>query len=449
MDIILKILQVIIGIGEVSLGYQILFIVFLEKSFLNKRERAIIWSNIIILGLIMGVNRNLLFFSHILLLFSVFITTLCVWILRQNDLVLIVAMTATYYSLISLIDFFFAFLSIFFLHKDFIKNIFYSTSVWQLCIFMCSRTIMLICCFFLKRRKKVVDINEYTGVLLATGVAFGLVLRKYQVVLYEMVHGKRILVGRDAAVTLLSAILIIIFVGIILLRNIAIKKENQYLLLRDEMLEENHKNMTKLFENNQHVLHDMKHHLLVLGGMGKKGDLKSINEYLEIITKDIQNVDGKTWCGNQTLDLILNQKKIIAEQLGIKFFINTVRIVDLELNDSEICSLFCNLIDNAIEACEKKGSGEKWIEIRLDKQNQMFFINIANSISNKPNKRNGKFITDKFEKDLHGFGLKNVNRIVAKHDGVISFDINETTKIFQVCITFFTNISIKEKEGGV
>ena len=66
----------------------------------------------------------------------------------------------------------------------------------------------------------------------------------------------------------------------------------------------------------------------------------------------------------------LEKKK--ADQRNIKFQIETQRIDSLPFSDIEIVSIFGNLLDNAIEACEKIEIEERWIHLLIKKQRHMF-----------------------------------------------------------------------------
>ena len=63
--------------------------------------------------------------------------------------------------------------------------------------------------------------------------------------------------------------------------------------------------------------------------------------------------ETQVWTGIEILDYLLTQEKKKADQRNIKFQIETQRIDSLPFSDIEIVSIFGNLLDNAIEACEK------------------------------------------------------------------------------------------------
>ena len=83
------------------------------------------------------------------------------------------------------------------------------------------------------------------------------------------------------------------------------------------------------------------------------------------------------------------------------------------LTDIELCSLFANTLDNAIEACVKiKDREKRRITLKARSVNGHFSYEIVNAKENKVTERNGSFETDKEDKGSHGIGLWNVRQIV-------------------------------------
>ena len=62
-------------------------------------------------------------------------------------------------------------------------------------------------------------------------------------------------------------------------------------------------------------------------------------------------VTPEIYTGNRILDLILSQKRMTAQKNGIDFNVNVMPLAHLPFAEREICSLFGNLLDNAVEAC--------------------------------------------------------------------------------------------------
>lgn len=145
-------------------------------------------------------------------------------------------------------------------------------------------------------------------------------------------------------------------------------------------------------------------------------------------------LENKIWTGHKILDFILNQKKEIAEKKGIDFDICVTALMEIPLSDGNLSVLAGNLLDNAIEACNKIETGKRWILFKLIKHRDMLLIEISNSIGEQPKIKNGELLTSKEHAWMHGYGLKSVRRIVEKNEGVLSFSIEEN--VFKIQVSF-------------
>ena len=209
-------------------------------------------------------------------------------------------------------------------------------------------------------------------------------------------------------------------------------------LKRKESVSEKAENLDKI----RQVVHDVKNHFVILKEYEAAGEFEELGKYLNEITDEIWSKKSRRWTGNRILDIILNQKKMAAEEKGIEFDVEAVALKDRFLTDSETSSLFGNLLDNAIEACEKISDEEKWISVSIRRQKELLFIEVANTASQAPKEENGKFITSKEEKDIHGIGFGNVRKIVEKYGGDIVYQFHRG--IFKVNITFYKIPEITE-----
>lgn len=214
-----------------------------------------------------------------------------------------------------------------------------------------------------------------------------------------------------------------------------LKTENK-MLLELETLSENHmKDIEIMMEKNRIQTHDMKHHLLILREYGQEKQWDSLMSYLNELSDDILVSQKAMWTQVGILDTLLEQKKAKAESKGIEFRIRADRIGELPFSDMEICTLFSNLLDNAIEACEKIEDDRRWVAIQITRKSGMLYLTISNSIKDRPAEQEGKLITNKQNHQLHGYGIKSVQKIVRKYEGDFSYQIRESE--FIVTITFW------------
>ena len=79
-------------------------------------------------------------------------------------------------------------------------------------------------------------------------------------------------------------------------------------------------------------------------------------------------------------------------------------------------------------------NADKWISIKIENQKQILFIKIENAVSEAPVMKNGRPVSMKHDKMRHGYGLKSVERIVNKYEGMITYKGKD--RAFQVKLLF-------------
>ncbi|MBE7062726.1 MAG: GHKL domain-containing protein [Ruminococcaceae bacterium] len=179
--------------------------------------------------------------------------------------------------------------------------------------------------------------------------------------------------------------------------------------------------------------HDIGQHFTVLSGYLYENDCCSALEYMEKLRKTVIGTrDGSIKTGNIALDAILNTKKAMAENKGIAFIYNIQMPENISMDATDICIIFGNALDNAIEACEKVATREKKIEMTLLYDNETVFCKIINTaISSK------KFLeTIKADKKNHGFGVQNIKEALLKYNGIPEFEQSDTefSIKFTICL---------------
>ena len=121
----------------------------------------------------------------------------------------------------------------------------------------------------------------------------------------------------------------------------------------------------------------------------------------------------------------------IAEEKGIIFSSNISLPAEYAVSDMDMVCVLGNLIDNAIEACEKQTS--KYIEVDISEVKKMILIKIVNSYNGE---KNDTSVTSKKEKTMHGIGIKNVKKIVAKYKGAYDMECEDDEVVTTVTMLY-------------
>ena len=190
----------------------------------------------------------------------------------------------------------------------------------------------------------------------------------------------------------------------------------------------------KLLENNIELRlfkHDYKNQLIALQSYLDNNDIELAKKYIKTSSEYINKLEGYH-TGNYILDALLDDKNRKAHEHNalIKFSGN---LFPSSLDDADLCIIFGNAIDNAIEACEKiKSDNQNIISIIINQQKHLLSISIFNPVSESPEIEDNMIVTSKNDTANHGFGLYSIKRTVKKYDG--DFDISCTDNIFSIKI---------------
>lgn len=176
------------------------------------------------------------------------------------------------------------------------------------------------------------------------------------------------------------------------------------------------------FKENLEVLnikcHDYKHQI---SQFYKKLEDVSENEWLKELEESIQIYDTMIRTGNEDVDIVLMEKKMICDQEGICFTYTFAREKLGFIKKSDIYSLFGNLLDNAIEAVKQiDNPGKKQISLEIKRVGMLLYINLYNYYAVEPQWQNGNLMSTKEDKNQHGYGVKSIKMIVEKYCGEIN-----------------------------
>ncbi|RHR30723.1 GHKL domain-containing protein [Clostridium sp. AF19-22AC] len=163
--------------------------------------------------------------------------------------------------------------------------------------------------------------------------------------------------------------------------------------------------------------HDLKHHIIALKS---EGNDQKRNEYLDKMEEEIQHYEAQNKTGNQVLDTLLTSKNLYC----LKNQISMTSVVDGSsfgfMDVMDICSIFGNALDNAIE-CEKKIADpeKRLIHVSAFTQKNFLIIRFENYYEGVLTFDEQLPVTTKKEPQFHGYGLKSLRYTVRKYGGEV------------------------------
>lgn len=168
--------------------------------------------------------------------------------------------------------------------------------------------------------------------------------------------------------------------------------------------------------------HDMKNHLLTLEGMAQAQDLRA---YIARLKESIQGLEPSFHTGNATLDAILSAKQQLCREKGIRLTAYIAFEKGSFLTPMEICTLFANCIDNAIEAAAHEAVADKHIRLAGGAVNGNLVVKCENPYAHALVREKDAFRSTKRDGLAHGYGLRNMRSIVEGHNGALTLQTGD------------------------
>ncbi len=214
--------------------------------------------------------------------------------------------------------------------------------------------------------------------------------------------------------------------------------ESRLVKQQDIQLKKQIEELTRAEAEKSKMLHDHKHDFLIMKQLESNGEYDKLSEVLDQKILESSQVKKKYYTGNVMADLVLAMKEAKAASEKIDFQTDCITLGEISAG-YDVCILLSNLLDNALEACGELKGKHPYIYVSLGRQGRMLWFHILNSSTRAPVVKNGRFITSKTDKPLHGYGLVSVRQIVEKYHGSIDFDYDDTY--------FSVKVLIELKEG--
>lgn len=184
-----------------------------------------------------------------------------------------------------------------------------------------------------------------------------------------------------------------------------------------------YKGILEQYKKQADVRHDLKNHLISLSALAEHEEWDKLRDYLLKLYNAgmIDEEDIET--GNNVVNAIINTKKQVAKQKNIRFDCNVNITEPLMIDEYDLCIIWGNILDNAIKAADV--SGERYVLVQAEIVKKNLVINVKNSAALDIQQK-------EFNKQNWGIGLKNVNKIVLKENGIMEIELKGS--VFDISI---------------
>lgn len=192
-------------------------------------------------------------------------------------------------------------------------------------------------------------------------------------------------------------------------------------------------------EQTKTMRHDLRHHITLIDSYVTTMQYGKLEEYVKEYRKTYPDDKIQHYCPIEVIDILTHHYHNIAKQNQIDLDIRcnfkaSSGVENINMPDSDLCCLYSNMLENALEACMRLNDTKRYIKIAIfSTSSDEFHIQIRNSAENV--KQVGTQFFSLKNDISHGYGLLSIKSIALKYNGSAEFIWNADSHVFESHVT--------------
>lgn len=187
---------------------------------------------------------------------------------------------------------------------------------------------------------------------------------------------------------------------------------------QDKILKKQREEVQNIYQTMRGWRHDYHNHMQTIKIYLEQQQIQETLTYLDHLEEDLDSIDIAIRTGNVSVDAILSSKVSIAMKRNISVNYKAVVPKELQVTDVHLCAIIGNLLDNAIEACEKVAEPKRFMRIYMGVFKQQLYISVTNATSATRRRGLHELVSEK--RGEHGLGLKRIDNIAGYYGGFVN-----------------------------
>lgn len=190
--------------------------------------------------------------------------------------------------------------------------------------------------------------------------------------------------------TMLSTI-IVMLIGIILIfilfnqaEKDTIEKELEQTQYRFELEQQHYKAVEARREELAKIRHDYNNLLTSVRGLLKMGEYEQAQEALDNLLVRVGQTRECSYCGVPIVNALLSEKQEICDREGIMLSADLLFPEGVSVEPIDLCSVFSNLMDNAIRACTQLPPEQRHITLTAGMKGDYLVVRCENPAAKAP-----------------------------------------------------------------
>lgn len=175
------------------------------------------------------------------------------------------------------------------------------------------------------------------------------------------------------------------------------------------------------------IRHDIKNQLIAIKGLLSSGNSDEAETLIQELETDINGSKEKEYCSVPIINALLFEKEKICVKEGIDLECD-ITIYDTGcISKNHLCSIFSNLMDNAINECKSLNGADKKIKVTAAQKNGFISVRCENTAKGDKH----RIIRPSESK---GYGMKILQDIANRYKGRYKCEINEGKCLSEITV---------------
>ena len=211
-------------------------------------------------------------------------------------------------------------------------------------------------------------------------------------------------------------------------------RENEIFKLQAHNQMEMYRTISENFDKQRKKTHEFKNQILCMDALLNNEDYEELRKYMGTIMGGLKGEKNHINTNHVIVNAILNTKYQEAVEKKIVFVLKFNDLSKLILSDEDIVIILSNLLNNAIEACEKC-SNKKIIKLKFVIEENNIILSVKNTYEKEVKYKEGRILTTKEKNEHeHGIGIRNTIEAIEKDGGSYAIKYEDHQFLFSIMI---------------
>lgn len=184
-------------------------------------------------------------------------------------------------------------------------------------------------------------------------------------------------------------------------------------------------------EDMRKARHNLRQHLTVVQSYIEKDDKAGLAEYIDLYKNELPPDTLELYCRNDVVNAVICYYAVLARDCKIKFQTKVDYPDNCTVSVTDITVLLGNLLENALEACQRDAKGSKFIELRVSLHGTSELLILTDNSCITPVAFDGG-IPLSSKREGRGIGVSSIREIAARYGGTARFE--QKNGIFSVSV---------------